>query len=174
MLFLASGRCPTSSHKTHQRDIYRVTFILKKTGAKTPSRECIAVAPGAWTHHKTSHLQSSNRAEAQTARQGSVRHPDLGLNIRPPEEANVILGHCRHVLVQVITAVAHDVPKDKSCPTSSGSGAVDAHSQWYQIIAPHAIGGIFTITCFILSSGELSAHAPNKTCAICQQLIQFI
>ena len=52
--------------------------------------------------------------------------------------------------------------------------AVAARSQWYQIIALHTISGIFTITRFILSLGELSAHAPNKTCAICQQLVQFV
>ena len=174
MLFPASGHRSTSSRKTHQCDIYRPTLILKKTGAKTPSRECIMVAPGAWTHHKTSHLRSSNRAEAQTARQGSVRRPDLDLNVHPPEEANVILGHHRHVLVQVVTMVTHNMLKDKSRSTSSGSGAIAVRSQWYQIIALHAIGGIFTITRFILSSGELSAHAPNKTCAIRQQLVQFI
>ena len=43
-----------------------------------------------------------------------------------------------------------------------------------QIIALHAIGGEFTITCFILSSHELSAHAPNKHRAIRQQLVQFV
>ena len=118
MLLLPSGHRSTSSRKTLRCDIYRPTLILKKTGVKTPSRECIAVAPGVWTHHKTSHLRSSNRAEAQTARQGSVRRPNLGLNVRLPEEADVILGHHRHVLAQVVPAVAHDVPKDHVRMTS--------------------------------------------------------
>ena len=73
-------------------------------------------------------LRSPNRAEAQMAHQGSARRPNLGLNVRPPEEADMILGHHRHVLVQVVTAVAHDVPKDKFRSTSSGSGAVAACS----------------------------------------------
>ena len=64
------------------------------------------------------------------ARQGSARCPDLGLNVRLPEEADVIFGHHRHVLAQVVTVVAHDVPKDKSRSTSSGSGAVAVRSLW--------------------------------------------
>ena len=118
MLLLASGCRSTSSRKTLRRDIYRPTLILKKTSIKTPSCECIAVAPGVWTHHKTSHLRSSNRADAQTVRQGSVRRPDLGLNVRPPEEAEVILGHHRQILAQVDPAVAHDMPKDRVGMTS--------------------------------------------------------
>ena len=43
-----------------------------------------------------------------------------------------------------------------------------------QKIALHAIGGEFTITCFILSLGELSAHALNKHRTIHQQLVQFV
>ena len=61
----------------------------------------------------------------------------------------MILGHHRHVLAQVFTAVAHDEQKDKSRSTSSGSGAVAARSQWYQIIVLHTIGGVFTIICSI-------------------------
>ena len=49
------------------------------------------------------------------AHQGSARCPDLGLNVRPPEEAEVILGHHRHILAQV---VPHDVPKDRVEMTS--------------------------------------------------------
>ena len=78
-------------------------------------------------------LLRNNSTKMQAKKKTYIGVPKLfanGSNVRLPEEANVILGHRRHVLAQVVTAVAHDVLKDKFRSTSSGSGAVAACSLW--------------------------------------------